>query len=267
VSIAGILFLVALIALFVASRHFMGRNEREAKKKTFEAQLDPQTSLERFFLEIAADPKFKDAKWQGLLEYVATDDRAWLEANRQVVASLCNEMSGVLAMAVTENEQRYGALKVLLGFGPMYQRPLVARVERSNQYAVAFTHLPNRAETMKEVFMIQENDRWRIRRFLGKRDDFGVMSAVTEKKRWSGEALDADEDDYVADPHGYETRMRAKLLNESGIQTPAPAPVPGAQPSAAPLGAPPATLSPLMQPGALSITPTPAVTPLGGVIQ
>jgi hypothetical protein len=126
----------------------------------------------------------------------------------------------MMAMAASEGERRYASTRRLLGFSLAAPRLVVSTIETSGQYAVAYVHVPNRIETLKEIFLINEDGEWKIRRFMGERDNPTVIGALAEEKRFADEPLDADEQMYLDDPHTYQERRLVRLYEESGIAAP-----------------------------------------------
>src|SRR5690606_340727 len=151
---------------------------------------------------------------------MSDDDRAWFEENQLTIASLSRRMEGVVARAASERERRYAALEVLLEWGPWVQRPVVSRVVEQYHFGVAYDHPPNDATRMREIFLIREGPYWKVRRFLGKRDEYRIMEAVAEKKYDAKEPLNEDERRFLDDPAGYAAWKRRQLLSQSGAPLP-----------------------------------------------
>jgi hypothetical protein len=159
---------------------------------------------------------FNEGSWRTLLDFMSPDDRAWLEENRGLIVSV---MKGNSLDGATQPQLEYEALKQLLGAGPGASRPVIVQVASSGNYAVAYVHEPGQIQTMREIFLESEGGLWKIRRFLGARDNPPLLARLVKEKQSRGQPLDEDEKRFQANPQAYASQKRAQLLKESG-QTP-----------------------------------------------
>jgi hypothetical protein len=106
-----------------------------------------------------------------------------------------------------------------------HERPVVVRVavDSSNNYGVAYIQPPGRVDLLREVFMVREGDQWRIRRFMGMRDDPAFLTRLVADKKDKGLPLSPDEQAFQKDPTAYAAQLRDRMLKDVGLS---PAAVP-----------------------------------------
>jgi hypothetical protein len=216
------------------------QNERQARRQFAVEQQDPETMLRRFYIEMTKPPDFKSDSWEKLLEMMGGDDRAWFQQNVRKLASLNPRTEGVVALAVTPRERQFSALEYLLRFGQTSERSIVARVatDSTNTYGVAWVHPPGRIDLLSEVFLIREMGEWKVRRFLGSRDERALLQSLVEDKTISGEPLTEDEESYKKDPRAYPAGKREELLSQAGVTPDQTGATPAAQAAASPAPTP-----------------------------
>ena len=218
----GIVLLLILIGIFVAARMGLNRNRQKAQQALRMAQTDPEVCLKRFFIERSKNHERKEGEWKNLLEFMSGNDQRWFERNYARLAALAPETEGAIAQVLTPSEQQWGALKALLRFGRQSERPVVSTIKINGDYAIAYYHSPGRVGTLQEIFLYNEGGFWKIRRFAGARDMPHVVGHLVEAKTFNDEPLDEDEQNYRADPDGYQARKQAELLTEVGLEADPP---------------------------------------------
>jgi hypothetical protein len=220
---AGVLWILILVlafgAFFILSRMAIKHTRRERRQALRVAQSDPKIALDRFFVERSVRHQPSSSRWRGLLQYMSREDGVWFERNFPRIAKFVATKRGEEVPSGKEELQRYEALQWLLGFGFGVVRPEVSRVHTDQYSGVAYIHDPGRLDTLREVFLIQEDGVWMIRRFLGRRDGSRLMDYLCEQKRDDGEPLSQDEEAYLADPVRYGAKKRAQWLTEAGLKS------------------------------------------------
>lgn len=216
-SLMGLVFVLVLLGIFFAAWRMMDRSSRREAAALQEAMMDPRSSVETFFRKCRGEMSFKEGDWKELLYFMSEDDLKWMEENLRIIASKNPRMEGNIAMAVTDAEKRYGALEVLLPLGARAQEKVVARVETEGSHGVAFVHPAGSTARMQEVFLIQEDGLWKIRRFLNNRDSYSFMHPIIEEKRWQDVPLTEDERMYQEDPKRYARNQRRHFLQQAGV--------------------------------------------------
>jgi hypothetical protein len=220
VSWLGILFLVAVVAIFIMARHFSSREKIQAKKNLSIMMNDPEMMIKQYLIEVSVNHEYKLDRWEKILDFMSVNDQRWFHGNFPLIASLNNRMGGVIAMAVTEREQKFGAMQVLTAFDRNRKddRPLVSTIELNDPYGVVFVHMANRPETLTPIFIIREKHDWKVRRFGGSRDEPRIAHAIAEAKDSADHELTDDEKAVLKDPRKYVGVKRRELMAQCGIQ-------------------------------------------------
>ena len=102
--------------------------------------------------------------------------------------------------------------RVLVESGRQSPDLVVSQIVEREEHAAAYVHAPRDASTMHEVFLVREAGLWKVRRFLGKRDDPEVMKAIVEARNAQGNPLSEEEAQWQRDPTGAAARQRTALL-------------------------------------------------------
>lgn len=216
-SVWGVLFLVAIVAIIVAARMLSNQETRKRQANIMRAMEDPQTMIQRFFIEASKEQPYKEKGWETLLEFMSKDDLAWFETNYPLIAQTSQKMEGALAMAATEREQRYGATDVLLGLSTPQKQPTISQVQVNGDRGAVFVHQPGNVSTMRVIFVARDGDYWKIRRFLGRRDEYTLMKMLVETHEYSNTPLTDDETMFKADPQNYPIKKHNELMAEAGL--------------------------------------------------
>ncbi|MCL5271661.1 MAG: hypothetical protein M1457_14150 [bacterium] len=211
--------LVGFLLIIIVARVLWNQNRQETQAILLNAQSDPRDSLERFLLERRIPRQWRDDDWQVLLDFMSRDDVAWFERNYPRLAEQAFTMKVTAGGGKGDRQRRFAALEALLPFGRRAPDLVVSQVREQGDRAVAYVHAPRDAATMREVFLVREGGLWKIRRFLGRRDDPEILKPLVESKRAGGETLSEDESDWLRDPAGYAARRRAVLLAEAGLKS------------------------------------------------
>ncbi len=217
ISKSEAILLLMIILLFLSLRMMSNSEKAERRQAVQATQSDPQSLVEAWFLESGRELPYKEKGWEELLNFMSQDDRSWFEANSYHLAPLTQELEGVMALAATERERRYAVLRKLTRFGPPPQQWVVSQVKTNETHGVVFIHPPGDVTGLREVFIVKEGDYWKIRRFLGTRDDSTIMHPLVELKNEQGLPLSDDEIAYMADPQNYSGRKTAELRAQAGL--------------------------------------------------
>ena len=147
------------------------------------------------------------------------NDQLWFEENFRFIASLNRYMEGHISMAVTEREQRFGAMQVLTGFdrNSKDNRPLVSTIELNDPYGVVFIHHSRRPDTLTPIFIIREGKEWKIRRFGGSRDETRIAHGIAEARNLKDLPLTNDERAVLENPRRYKEGKRREMMARCGI--------------------------------------------------
>lgn len=210
--------------------HLLAKQEAVSRQNMLnDSRLEPKDMVERFFLEVTKDQPFKATGWEELTQFISSEDMDWLERNRSTLASLAPPQ---YRLGDDEREERYAALQALLRFGKSFDRPVITRAHTKGDIGVVFIHDKGNANSMRAVFIIQENGLWKFRRFLGRRDDYDIMKPLLQAHEAAQAGLSEDEESFKADPQGYWGKKRNGYLVELGlppVPTPTPTPTPFAE--------------------------------------
>jgi hypothetical protein len=219
-----IFFLLGVVAILALGYYWEGQSKQEKKLKFQVQRSDPQSLLDRLILELSRKHSYSDGSWEIFLELISGDDHQWLDQNARILAGLNGQSQGRTG-SMSERELRYYALEYLLRFGWTGERLVVVRVgvDPTETFAVAYVHPPARVDQLREIFLISEAGRWKVRRFLGARDDPAVILPFLEARKAAGLELLTEEQAFAADPRGSAARKRAELLALVGL-TPDQAP-------------------------------------------
>ncbi len=219
VSWPGFLFLIMVMAIFVMARQLSNREKIKAKKY-FTAQMsDPRTMVRLYLIESSINHDYKSDRWGKIIGFMSNDDQSWFEENFRLIASMNRYMEGHISMAVTEREQRFGAMQVLTGFdrNGKKNRPLVSTIELNDPYGVVFIHHPGRPDTLRPIFIIREGKQWKIRRFGGSRDETRIAHGIAEARNLKDLPLSKDERAILENPRRYKEGKRTEMMAQCGI--------------------------------------------------
>jgi hypothetical protein len=213
------LWVVAFAALVVLvfGLRFADREVKiERKVQIQQAQLDPLGTLDRYFLDRAASATIYDGRWMALLDAMSREDQAWFEENYVMIA----ESLGRVKSDASDDEKRYATIGWLVDSDNRLNRPVVVRVgeDESGSRAVAYVHPPQRPDLMHEVFLAKEGGYWRIRRFMGRRDDPELKKTLIAERLRRTLPADLELEAWKANPRGFEEGQRARLLAEVGLR-------------------------------------------------
>lgn len=210
-----IVCLLIIVAIFFVTKVMLKQNEQKVVRDLSNSQLDPEQSMERFLQERSRTHELGEKEWRdSLLDFMSLEDKGWFDRNYTALAAW-SEKNGS-GSPQTEEEKQFVALKDLLKVG-QGTRPLLVQIAVKDNLGVAYIQDPGNLQSMREVFMISEAGLWKVRRFMGVRDSPEVMAWLVKDKQAKGTALDAEEEQYVANPQGYAAQKRAELLREAGI--------------------------------------------------
>lgn len=214
-----IVFLLIVVAALGAMVYMNSQRKEEAKVEFFNEQLTPENLLDRVVIERSRTQDLSDLAWEQLLSLMSADDLGWFQDNTVRLASFNPKLSGADAAKLPSREQSFRALEYLLQLNEGKDRQIVIRigVDAKDKFGVAYVHSPGSIQDLKEVFLCNENGTWRIRRFMGRRDDPEVMDKLIASKTAAGAALSADEEAYKKDPKQYAEKLRDKMLIEAGL--------------------------------------------------
>jgi hypothetical protein len=211
-------FLIALGLIVLLGLHFERQNKREKKMVFNFQQSDPHTLMDRFILERSLKHPYSEGSWEVFLEMISSEDRQWLDQNTGLLARL--SMDTGQSDSLSDREKRYHALRYMLRFGWSGERPILVQiaVDTKDTYGVAYVHPPGRLDQLREVFLINEGGRWKLRRFGGALDDPTVFGEIIEAKKNAGMELTAEERAMDENPAKHVADKRAELLSQSGLE-------------------------------------------------
>lgn len=190
--------------------------QRAQQKQTL--MIDPQDMLEYYFVERDSIGSIMSEDPEILLKFMSRDDIRWFERNEEYLADIAPSL-GLEAPGEDLSARRNAAIQVATLYR-IAKRPIVSSIQLVDDYVgVAFVHLPGRPETFREVFIINENGEWRIRRFAGRRDDPELLHALVAYKKEKGITLTDEDLRFEADPTAYVNEQRNALLTEVGLPT------------------------------------------------
>ncbi len=200
-TIIALLALSGILFLWFVYGH---EQQRRASDRVI-VMSDPTAMLRSFFIELGRDTSGRHDPEQ-LLAFMSTDDRDWFENHHPALA----------AASGRSDPPRRAALAWLLDYGPHQQRPVISQLRQDGAHGVVYIHPPGNAAGMSEVFIVNELDGWRIRRFLGARDRADTMQAVIAARQAAGGELTDEERLFLENPAAHAKEIRARLLAESG---------------------------------------------------
>ena len=213
-----ILCLVVLAGILFVTRVMQEKNEEQNAAVIQQSRLDPQSCLERFFIERSLRrDDYRIKEWRALLDFMSLEDRAWFERNYVFLAALNPRYGGPSAKNAPAEEKQFAALLELLAFEPRKVRPVIVRIQTSESHGVAYIHQPGQFQTLHPIFLVREGEEWKIRRFLGARDSPRYLTGLIEEKKRQGAALEEEEQRYLAKPQRWAADKQAQMLRESGI--------------------------------------------------
>jgi hypothetical protein len=218
------ILIFALIGFGLAS-WMVGQAKREAVFKFNEELSDPETLLNRFFIELGRpEHPLDDDSWRKLLAMTADEDLAWLDANLGLLAGY-RPGAGVTTPSPDPDARRHDAACYLLDSQLGHEHPVVVRIaiDALDNYGVAYVHPPGHIELLREVFLARQGTQWRIRRFMGMRDDPALLTRLVADKKDKGLPLSPDEQAFQKDPKAHAVQVRDRLLKDAGLS---PASVP-----------------------------------------
>jgi hypothetical protein len=214
---AALLFiLVVIVGIGAYMRHEYRKQEAAKKRRIFASQADPRSALESYFLNTQAPFDLKRPDWKVLVDYTSSEDLNWLNNYVDFLAAENASLDARPFGGSPPERLQYDALTMLYNNVGMRLRPVITNGIATDDHAVVFYHQDGDPASMREAFFVNEGGRWKLRRFLGKRDSFRLMQKVVVSKEAAGIALDADEAQFKRDPAGYAAWKRRQMLTESG---------------------------------------------------